>query len=87
VGAQSTLGLDRPACCVARPREREEERVALRVDLGPARLAERLADEPPVVARDLGVAVAQLLQQPRRAFDVGEDEGDRALWERAHGTI
>ncbi len=76
---ESSLGVDRRGDCVARPGEREEERVALRVDLRSAVRAERLAHEAPVVGRHPPVVlVAELLQQARRAFDVGEDERDGA---------
>ena len=49
--AQRALRRDRRRDRVARPWEREEERVALRVDLAAAGGAERLADDPAVVAR------------------------------------
>ena len=63
---------------LARARERIEERVTLGVDLVPARLLKDLAQEPPVVGHDLPVFVAELLQKPRRALDVGEQKGDGA---------
>src|SRR5205085_1149686 len=84
--AQPALRVDRRADRVARAWEREEERVALRVDLGPAVRRERLAHDPPVLPRDLGVVVAELLQQLRRAFDVGEGERDGSAGERAHAA-
>ena len=87
VGAQGALGSDRSSRGVARAREREEEGVALGVDLGPAGASERLADEPPVLANDLRVAISELLQEPGRALDVREDERDRPAWKCAHGTI
>ena len=77
VVAERALRVNGAAYGVARADEREEERVALRVDLGAAGRAEALADEPPVVACDLGVVVAELLQQACRALDVREGEGDR----------
>ena len=76
------LGVDGRGDGVARAREREEEGVALRVDLDAAVLREALAHQPPVVGEDVGVAVAELLQQARRALDVGEDEGDGAAGKR-----
>ena len=57
------LGVDRRLDGVARAREREEECVALRVDLDAAALGEALAHEPPMVANDLRVAIAELLQE------------------------
>ena len=46
--------------------------------------AEVLAQEPSVVADDVAVGVTELLEEARRALDVGEEEGDRAAWERSH---
>src|SRR5262249_56173075 len=66
--------------------EGEEERVALRVDLLPARRAERLAQDAALAAEHLGVPVAELLQEGGRALDVREQEGDGAAWKRAHGA-
>jgi hypothetical protein len=40
---------------------------------------ERLADEPPVLGERVPVGVlAELVQEPGRALDVGEHQGDRA---------
>src|SRR5262249_53129567 len=85
VVVQRTLRVDRGRDRIARPREREEERVALRVHLRAAAVAEGLAHEPPVVARDLPVAlVPELLQETRRALDVGEHEGDGPAGQLRH---
>src|SRR5215471_19119917 len=85
VVAEGALGVDGGGHRVARPREREEERVALRVDLRPAARAEHLADEATVVAGHAPVAlVAELLQEAGRALDVGEDERDGAVGELRH---
>ena len=70
------LGRDRARDAVLRARERVEERVALGVDLGAALLAEMLPQELPVIADDVAVGVSELLEQPRRAFDVGEEKRD-----------
>ena len=59
-------------------REGVEERVALRVDFRAALCAQVLAEEPAVLADDFAVVVTELLEQPRRALDVGEEERDRA---------
>src|SRR3954447_15216725 len=70
----------------ARAAEDDEEGVALGVDLDPARLAERLAQEPAVRAQHLAVAVtAERLEQARRALDVGEQEGHRARGQGGRG--
>ena len=81
---ERALGLDRRVGRVLGAREREEERVALRVDLGAAASLHGAAHDPPVVVHDLRVVVAELLQQPRRALDVAEEEGDRSAGKRAH---
>ena len=63
---------------VARPREGDEERVTLRVDLAAVVLVERRPQQPLMLAEHLGVAAAQARQQPRRSLDVGEQKGDGA---------
>jgi len=83
--AERTLRRDGGVDRVPGPREREEERVALGVDLGAAGRAERLADEAAMVARERPERlVAQLLQELRRPLDVRERERDRSRVERAH---
>ena len=58
-------------------RERDEERVALRVHLDAAVPRESLAQHTAVLAQQLRVALAVLVQQPRRALDVREQERHR----------
>ena len=87
VGLERALGGDRGADGVPGAAERVEERVALRVDLRAAVGGERLAHDPAVVARHLGVGVAELLEQPGRALDVGEHERDGSGRQRRHGAI
>ena len=60
------------------PRERDEERVPLRVDLDAAVLCERVAHHTPVLGQQLRIPLAELVQQPRRALDVREQERHRA---------
>lgn len=50
------------------------------VDDVPAFGFDGVAKEPAVVAEDLRVAVAKALEELRRAFDVGEEESDGAMW-------
>ena len=76
--AESALRSDGAGDGVPCAREGVEERVALCVDLGPALGPEVLPEEQPVVADDVAVLVAELLEQARRALDVGEQERDRA---------
>ncbi len=84
---ERALGRDGGANGIAGASERVEERVALRVDLRAAVRGERLADDPPVIARHVGVRVPELLEQPGRALDVGEHEGDGSGRQRRHGAI
>ncbi len=59
-------------------REGDEESVALRVDLVAVELFNRRAEQPRVRGQDFVVLPAELLKQPRRAFDVAEEESDGA---------
>jgi hypothetical protein len=60
-------------------REGDEEGIALGVDLDPVVAGEGLAQDAPVGGERFGVRLrAQLVQQPGRALDVGEEEGDGA---------
>ena len=72
---------------VRRAGERDEERVALRVHLDAAVPGERVPQHTPVLAQQLDVALSVLVQQPRRAFDVREQERDGAGWKLAHNRI
>ena len=59
--------------------ESEEEGVSLRVDLDPALAAHASRIDAPVLGERVCVGLgAELVQQLRRALDVGEEEGDRA---------
>jgi hypothetical protein len=55
-------------------REGYEERVALGVDLDAVVPRESVAEHPAVLGEDVRVAVTELLEQARRALDVGEEE-------------
>ncbi len=63
----------------SRGREGVEEGIALGVDLAAAVRREAGPQQPTVRAEQVGVAVADLLQQLGRALDVGEDERDDTL--------
>ncbi len=63
---------------VDRPREGDEERVALGVDFGTVVSREGLADGATVLCEEIGVGGPVLLKETRRPFDVGEEERDRA---------
>ena len=64
--------------------ERDEERVSLRIDLCSAVSTERLAQDAAMLRERMRVPIrAQLVQQPRRALHVSEEEGDRSRREIA----
>src|SRR5436190_20060849 len=69
---------------VARPRERDEERVALVIDLATGVLVERLAKHTLVLGEDLRVAATQPRQQPRRTLYVTEQKRDGASRKLRH---
>jgi hypothetical protein len=86
---QSFYGLGRGAQRSTRRRERYEERVTLCVDLDPAARRERTAQHAPVLAERIGIRLGtELVQQPRRALDVSEEERHRARGQIfAHGRM
>ena len=68
-----------------RRRERVEERVPLVVHLVAVSSRERLPHHPAMLPQGVPIRVRpQLLQQSRRALDVGEHQGHRARWLRRH---
>ena len=72
---------------VGRAREGYEERIALGVDLDAVVPRERVAEHPAVLGEDVRVAVTELLEQARRALDVGEEKRDRAARELPHANM
>ena len=76
VGGQAPLGRHRGPDRRHRAREGGEERVALGADLDPVPIPDGPAQDGRVLVPDRRVASAQLLEQPGRALDVGEQEGD-----------
>jgi hypothetical protein len=72
---------------VGRTRERDEESVALRVDLDSIMLPPRLAQDAVMLGEHIGVSVAELLQQPRRPLDISKEErhrpGRELCWHRS----
>ena len=73
---ERALSRNRAADRLAGAREREEERISLRVDLASARAAELLAQDPAMVVQHLAVRLAEVADELRRPFDVGEEERD-----------
>jgi len=88
VAAQCALGRDRTGERVTGTWERVEERIALRVNLGAAGSPEGFSHNAPVVPRDDRIGlVPHLLQEARRALDVGEGERDCACVLRHGRTV
>ena len=78
------MSVSRSCSCesAGRGRKREEEGVPLRVDLDSAFPVARRADDLTVLGKNGRVdLLAERVQEPRRALDVGEEEGDGASWE------
>ena len=73
---QRPLRLDRRAEPRGGAAERGEQRVALRPDRDSAGPLDCPAKEAVMLAQERRIGVAELLEQPCRAFDVGEQEGD-----------
>ncbi len=62
-----------------RPPERDEERIALRVDLVASALCENLTQNLLVTRQRVPVPLpAQMLEELCRTLDIGEEKGDRA---------
>jgi hypothetical protein len=70
-----SLDVHRRGDRVARTRERDEERVPLRVHFEPAVASERGTHDAAVLREHVGVALPELVKQPRGALDVREEEG------------
>ncbi len=56
--------------------ERDKERVALRIDLDAVVRRERGPQTAAMLVQRVAVTVAELLQQPRRALDIREEQRD-----------
>jgi hypothetical protein len=77
-GAERILAGLRGGNGVRGTREGDEEGVPLRVDLDAAVPLERFAECAPMLGEHVGVVLAELVQEPGRTLDVGEEEGDRS---------
>ena len=86
VRGEGALRVRRRRDRILRSAERDEERIALRIDLLPVVFLERRAQDPMVVCARDRVALTQLLQQTCRALDVREEEGDRPMRELGHSA-
>ena len=86
-GRELGLRVGRGSCRGARVGKGDEERVALRVDFDSPLAGARGPQDPPVLGERLHVARAQVLEKPRRAFDVREEERDGAGGKLTHPAI
>jgi hypothetical protein len=75
---KSALSLGRARNRITSAAIRDEERVALRVDLPPFVGGEALAENPLVICENRLVTLTKLFEKPGRALDVREEEGDGA---------
>ena len=76
VAGERELRIDGRLDGLARARKHEIQAVARRSALERAMLGERLADQPIVIGQYLRVAIAERLEESRRALDVREDHRD-----------
>jgi hypothetical protein len=83
-GRERPLRGDRGCDRVARPREGDEERVTLGVDLATVVLLERRAQHALMLGQHLAIAGTQPRQQPRRTLDVAEQQRDGATRKLSH---
>src|SRR5262249_39751317 len=70
---------DRRRCCLVRLAEDDEELVSAAVDLVPASLGDSGTEQAPVVVEYSLIAVAELMDETRRSFDVGKQQRDRSI--------
>jgi hypothetical protein len=81
---ERVLGLSGGGDRIAGARERDEERIPLRIHLDPAVPREDVAQRDAMLRKHIGVALPVFLKQARRAFYVREEEGDGAAREFPH---
>ena len=85
---QGALAVARREDRVARASEADKERVTLCVDLVALVRGEGLAQEPSVFVEHGGIRlVAEITKQPRRALDIGEQEGNGPGGALVHGRM
>ena len=77
---QRLLRLHRRCERVLRTRKGDEEGVPLGVDLDSSVVHKCLPQKAPVFSERIRVPVPELLEQPRRPFDVREEKRDSAGW-------
>src|SRR4051812_17256272 len=76
--------LDRRGCTdgVGSSLEHDKERVALGLDHVPAVRDHRIPYDTVMSSDHRGIPLLQAIEEPRRALDVGEQQGQTAVWER-----
>ena len=84
VRREITLRIDCRCDRILASLERNEERVALGVDLATVVCRERSSQDALMLGEHVAVHATQLLQQLGRAFDVGEEKRDGAAGQLAH---
>jgi hypothetical protein len=67
--------------------ERDEERITIGLDLYSTPRVPRVPQKPTMTFEEPRIAVSDPMEQTRRAFDVGEHEGDDPAWQRGHAQI
>ena len=76
--AERVASLERCGQCGRRGGEGDEEGVALGVDLDAPVASERIAQGAAMSGQRIGIGFgAEGVEQPGRALDIGEEEGDR----------
>ena len=78
---QRRLGLLGRRNGIRRPPERDKERITLRIHLHAAVMRERPTQDAPVLRECIGIPIAELGQQTRRALDVREQERYGPGWQ------
>jgi hypothetical protein len=81
MAGKSKLGVCR--CChrVSSAGKGDEERIPLHIDLVAVPLLEHGTQELTALRQHVWVALAQLLEQVRRSFDVSEEQRDGSRWQ------
>ena len=85
MSSEGTLNIHRSRESIQSTSKCHEESVPLCVNLIPVPLLENSTQQLPVLFQQIGVAVAQLLEQARGSLDIGEEQRNRSRREVMHG--
>ena len=66
-------------------REHDEEGVPLRADLGPIVFLDYVPEDAVVALKEIDVPILELLEEPGRPLDIGEQECHGACWQLPGG--